>query len=56
MRRVQVIQVRTQDVFPEALETLVVKVLTDHRDSLQRGAIVSVDQMLARVRILPIHP
>jgi len=51
-----VVQVRTQDVFPEAIEALVVKVLTDYRDALQRGAIVSVDQVLARVRILPIQP
>jgi len=51
-----VIQVRTQDVFPEAIEAVVVKVLTDYRDALQRGAIISVDQVLARVRILPIQP
>ena len=51
-----VVQVRTQDVLPEAIEALIVKVLTDYRDALQRGAIVSVDQVLARVRILPIQP
>ena len=39
-----VIQIRTQDVLPEAIAELLLRVLTDHGAALQRGAIVRVDQ------------
>ena len=51
-----VVQVRAQDVLPEAIGPDVVRVLTDLSAELERGAIVSLDEAAARVRILPIGP
>jgi predicted nuclease of predicted toxin-antitoxin system len=50
-----VIQVRTQDVLPDAIGSDVVRVLRDQRAALDQGAIVSVDQLTSRVRVLPIR-
>jgi len=50
-----VIQVRTQDVFPESLGAHVVGVLLEQSDALKSGAIITIDEMAARVRILPIR-
>jgi predicted nuclease of predicted toxin-antitoxin system len=49
-----VVQVRTHDVMPQAIAELVVAVLEEHASDLQRGALVSIDESTARVRILPI--
>src|SRR5579864_2227086 len=49
-----VLQVRTQNVLPEAIGDLVIGVFNEHRELLERGALVTVDQRQARVRILPI--
>lgn len=50
-----ILQVRTQAVLPEDIGAAVLLVLREHADSLAKGAIVSVDESLSRVRILPIH-
>lgn len=50
-----VVQVRTQNVLPVAIGNLVVRVLTEHGASLEAGALVTVDERAARVRILPIR-
>jgi len=50
-----VIQVRTQDVLPESLGPQVVRVLLEQRDALESGAIITIDEIAARVRILPIR-
>jgi predicted nuclease of predicted toxin-antitoxin system len=50
-----VVQVRTQNVLPAAIGNLVVRVLTEHGASLEAGALVTVDERAARVRILPIR-
>jgi predicted nuclease of predicted toxin-antitoxin system len=50
-----VLQVRTQDVLPDSIGSEVVRVLRDHRAALDQGAIVSVDQLTARVRVLPVR-
>jgi len=50
-----VIQVRTQDVLPEAVGSDVVRVLRDHRAAPDEGAIVSIDELASRVRVLPIR-
>jgi predicted nuclease of predicted toxin-antitoxin system len=49
-----VIQVRAQDVTPSALAALVVRVLERHGEALESGAVISVDEERARLRILPI--
>jgi predicted nuclease of predicted toxin-antitoxin system len=48
-----VIQVRTQDVFPEVLGAQLVKVLKEHQSVLEKGALLTVDEEKSRVRILP---
>ena len=48
-----VIQVRTQDVFPEVLGERLIKVLQEQHSVLERGALLTVDEGKARVRILP---
>ena len=50
-----VIQVRTQDVLPDAVGSDVVRVLRDHHAALDEGAIISVDELASRVRVLPIR-
>ena len=48
-----VIQVRTQDVMPDAIDKVVVSAIRAHSDLLARGALVTVDDSGARARSLP---
>jgi len=50
-----VVQVRTQDVLPDVVGSVVVRVLRDHLTALDQGAIVSIDELASRVRVLPIR-
>jgi len=50
-----VIQVRTQDVLPASIETLIISALRQFESELEQGALVTVDQAQSRVRILPIR-
>jgi predicted nuclease of predicted toxin-antitoxin system len=50
-----ILQVRTQDVFPESIGAQVVRVLTEQSDALESGAIVTIDEIAARARIPPIR-
>ena len=50
-----VIQVRTQNVFPDALGTLVVKAIRQFQEELMRGALISIDEQRARAHILPFY-
>src|SRR5262245_20489591 len=49
-----VVQIRTQDVLPSALERTLVAVLRKHEALLEAGALISVDDAESRVRILPL--
>lgn len=49
-----VLQVRTQDVTPDHLGNLVLAALRQHRELLEKGALISVDEGQMRARILPI--
>jgi predicted nuclease of predicted toxin-antitoxin system len=49
-----VIQVRAQNVLPDAIGDLVAHVLTDQAAALESGALVTVEPNAARVRLLPI--
>ncbi len=49
-----VIQIRGQDVLAASIGSLVISVLQQFETVLEAGALVSVDQASARVRILPI--
>jgi hypothetical protein len=42
-------------VLPDAIGSLVTAVLHEYRDALLEGALVSVDERTARVRVLPIR-
>jgi predicted nuclease of predicted toxin-antitoxin system len=49
-----VVQVRTQDVTPGHLGNLVLSALSAHETVVSAGALITVDEARARVRILPI--
>lgn len=49
-----VVQVRTQAATPEALLPLLLSVLEQHGDAIEAGALVTVDEAQARVRVLPL--
>ena len=50
-----VLQVRTQDVLPDSIGSDVVRVLRDHQAALDQGAIISIDELTSRVRVLPVR-
>lgn len=50
-----VIQLRPQNLMPEAVGDVVVGVLIEHQAILEQGAFVTVDEIKARVRILPLR-
>jgi hypothetical protein len=49
------IQVRTQDLAPNHLAPLVLRVLAQFREALAAGALISVDETSARARVLPLR-
>jgi len=49
-----VVQVRSQDITPNHLGKMVVDVLRAHAEVIERGALLTIDEAKARVRILPI--
>jgi predicted nuclease of predicted toxin-antitoxin system len=49
-----IIQVRTQNILPETIGNLVIKGLKEFQDELEKGAIITIDPIRARVRILPL--
>lgn len=51
-----VIQVRTQDVFPEHLESIIVAALRQYEALLEAGALIVVDESTCRARVLPVKP
>jgi predicted nuclease of predicted toxin-antitoxin system len=51
-----VIQVRTQNVLPEAIGDLVINAIQQFLSELEKGVIITIDPHRARVRILPIKP
>lgn len=50
-----VIQLRSQDVLPDGVGSQLVSVLGAHSTVLENGAIVTVDLVSSRVRLLPIR-
>ncbi len=49
-----VIQVRTQDVMPSVLAPRLADILDRYADQLAAGALIVVDEMKSRVRLLPL--
>ncbi len=50
-----VIQVRTQDVSPAHLEPLIITALRQFESELTAGALIVVDEVRSRARILPLR-
>lgn len=50
-----VIQVRTQDILPSRLAVTLISVVRDNKSTLDKGALIVVDEARARVRILPLE-
>jgi predicted nuclease of predicted toxin-antitoxin system len=50
-----VLQVRTQDVTPDALGRLVLGALRQFQAELEQGALIVLDEARSRVRILPLN-
>jgi predicted nuclease of predicted toxin-antitoxin system len=48
-----VIQVRIQDIMPQSLGSRLVQILRQYEPALEKGALVTVDEIRSRVRILP---
>lgn len=49
-----IIQVRTQNILPEGIGTLVITALKQYQHELELGAIITIEPQRARVRILPL--
>lgn len=50
-----VIQVRTQDVLPDKLADRLIGALRQHATALNEGALIVIDEMRSRIRILPLN-
>ncbi len=53
-RKPSVIQVRTQDVLPSAIGELLVRAVRTAELQLRHGALITVDPLRQRIRMLPI--
>jgi predicted nuclease of predicted toxin-antitoxin system len=49
-----VIQVRAQDVFPEAIGRLVIAAVHQFRVEIEKGVLISVDENRSRAHLLPL--
>lgn len=49
-----VLQVRTQDVSPERLQSLILESLDQFHDQLKQGVLISINDQKTRAKILPI--
>lgn len=50
-----VIQVRTQDIMPSAIGTIVISAISAHQSELLAGAILTVDLSKKKIRLLPMR-
>jgi predicted nuclease of predicted toxin-antitoxin system len=50
-----VVQIRTQDLFSDETVSIVAKALDAHREDIERGALLSIDEAGTRVRVLPLR-
>ncbi len=49
-----VIQIRAQDIMPAAFGKRLISILQQQQTALENGALVTIDEAKARVRVLPI--
>src|SRR5688572_25582368 len=50
-----VVQIRTQDLLSDTVVSAVADALKAHREHIERGALLSIDEAAARVRVLPLR-
>lgn len=50
-----VMQLRTEDVLPDAAGQAILSVLNVHQSELEAGAVVTIDLVSSRVRMLPLR-
>jgi predicted nuclease of predicted toxin-antitoxin system len=50
-----VVQIRTQDVTPGIQSQRLIEAMKMHENYLLKGALLTIDEVKAKVRILPIH-
>ncbi len=50
-----VIQIRTHDIMPDAAGDRFLKVLREFQHMIKKGALITIDEINSRIRILPIH-
>jgi predicted nuclease of predicted toxin-antitoxin system len=50
-----VMQIRTQDLLSDAVVSIVAHALEAHREDIERGALLSIDEAGTRVRVLPLR-
>jgi len=50
-----VIQIRTQNVVPEAIGDLVLKAIARFKKELEQGALITIDPYRSRARVLPLQ-
>jgi predicted nuclease of predicted toxin-antitoxin system len=50
-----VVQIRTQDLLSDVVVSIVAKTLDAHREDIERGALLSIDEAGTRVRVLPLR-
>jgi predicted nuclease of predicted toxin-antitoxin system len=50
-----VVQIRTQDLLSDAAVSIVAKAIQAHREDIERGALLSIDEGGTRVRMLPLR-
>lgn len=50
-----VVQIRTQDLLSDEAGSIVAKALDAHREDIERGALLSIDEAGTRVRVLPLR-
>jgi predicted nuclease of predicted toxin-antitoxin system len=51
-----VVQIRAGDVSPDAMGTLLIAALRQTAPALDQGALVTIDPVRARLRLLPLRP
>jgi predicted nuclease of predicted toxin-antitoxin system len=50
-----VVQIRTQDLLSDVVVNIVGEALDAHREDIERGALVSINEAGTRVRVLPLR-
>ena len=53
VQKPSVIQIRIQNALPENLGTWLAGILQQHEESLERGALITIDENRTRIRVLP---